>query len=122
MLINGPRRDKWFTYLASQFSFATLLNAGVVIRLYRPSMLHAKIATIDGDVAFVGSANLNGRSLFCDEELNLVLLDSDTVGELNRQFDLDVRRSDVVRKELWAERSWVRRIAEVVASQFAGYL
>ena len=35
--------------------------------------------TVDGVVANVGSANLNGRSAACDEEINVVVIDPDVV-------------------------------------------
>ena len=38
-------------------------------------MLHAKIMTVDGIVANIGSANLNARSMALDEEINLVAID-----------------------------------------------
>ena len=46
---------------------------------FQPSMLHAKVMTVDGIVANVGSANLNARSTELDEEINLVVIDDDVV-------------------------------------------
>ena len=40
-------------------------------------MLHAKVMTVDGHIANVGSANLNSRSMALDEEINMVVLDDD---------------------------------------------
>ena len=58
----GPHADKRFVQLASEATYATLLDAGVKIWTFQPSMLHTKIMTVDGIVSNVGSANLNARS------------------------------------------------------------
>lgn len=50
---------------------------------------------VDGEMANVGSANLNSRSTAGDEEVNLVILDGDVAQTLDRQFDEDSRPSDV---------------------------
>ena len=49
-------------------------GTGSSIWQFQPSMLHAKIMTVDGLVANVGSANFNARSTELDEEINLVAL------------------------------------------------
>jgi cardiolipin synthase len=71
--------------------------------------------TVDGLIANVGSANLNRRSLDCDEEINLVALDSDTVGLLDDQFDEDLRRSVRLQPGPWESRSPARRLAELMS-------
>ena len=56
-------------------------------------MLHAKVMTVDGHVANVGSANLNSRSMALDEEINMVVLDATSCATLDRHFDEDLERS-----------------------------
>src|SRR4029077_3479960 len=71
ILVPGPHVDKRFVQIGSEASFAALLEQGISISAFQPSMLHAKVMTIDGLVANVGSANLNARSVALDEEVNL---------------------------------------------------
>ena len=59
----GPHADKRFVQIGAEASFATLLDHGISIWTFQPSMLHAKVMTVDGLVANVGSANLNARSV-----------------------------------------------------------
>ena len=61
-----------------------LLDAGIEIWNFQPSMLHAKVMTVDGLVANIGSANLNRRSVALDEEVNLVALDRELTAEARR--------------------------------------
>jgi cardiolipin synthase len=72
-------------------------------------MLHAKIMTVDGLVANVGSANVNARSTELDEEINLVALDRPLVRLLDDQFDEDLERSEEIDPGRWEERSLARR-------------
>jgi cardiolipin synthase len=72
-------------------------------------MLHAKVMTIDGRVANVGSANFNARSTELDEEINMVALDPDLVLLLDDQFDHDLERSEEIEAGRWEERSLGRR-------------
>jgi cardiolipin synthase len=112
ILLPGPHGDKRFVQLAGQASYEPLLEHGVRIWHYQPTMLHAKIMTVDGLVANVGSANFNARSTELDEEINLVALDPDLVGQLDRQFDVDLERSEEIQPGRWEDRSVGRRVLE----------
>jgi cardiolipin synthase len=48
-----------------------LHNAGGSVLLYTPEMLHAKVVIFDEDLAIIGSANMDMRSLFLNYELSL---------------------------------------------------
>jgi cardiolipin synthase len=112
ILLPGPHGDKRFVQLAGQAIYEQLLEHGVRIWHYQPTMLHAKIMTVDGLVANVGSANFNARSTELDEEINLVALDPDLVRQLDRQFDVDLERSEEIQPGRWEDRSVGRRILE----------
>ena len=112
ILLPGPHADKRFVQQAGQSVFERLLRHGVRIWRFRPSMLHAKIMTVDGLVANVGSANFNARSTELDEEINLVALDPALVRLLDEQFDDDLDRSEEVDADRWKDRSLRRRVLE----------
>ena len=71
--------------------------------------------TVDGQVASVGSANLTARSLLLDDEVNLVVFDSDVVAELDADFDRDLARSEAVDPDAWPDRGLAQRAKEAVA-------
>ncbi len=112
ILLPGPHGDKRFVQLAGQAIYEQLLEHGVRIWHFQPTMLHAKIMTVDGLVANVGSANFNARSTELDEEINLVALDPDLVRQLDRQFDVDLERSEEIQLGRWEDRSVGRRVLE----------
>ena len=87
MLLPGPHADKRFVQLASEADYDVLLDHGVEIWNFQPSMLHAKVMTVDGLISNVGSANLNSRSVIWDEEVNLVVLEPALARVLDAQFE-----------------------------------
>jgi len=115
VLLPGPHVDKRFVQLASESQYAGLLNAGVRLWSYQVSMLHAKVMTVDGTVASVGSANFTSRSLLLDDEVNLVVLDPDVVSVLDADFDADVAHAEAVDPAGWPERGLAQRAKEAVA-------
>jgi cardiolipin synthase len=69
-----PRRSNHLTAdLAGASYLRALAREGGRVYSYVPRMLHAKVVLIDDDLAVLGSANMDMRSLFLDYELALVL-------------------------------------------------
>jgi cardiolipin synthase len=112
ILLPGPNADKRFVQLASEADYERLLANRIELWTFQPSMLHAKIMTVDGLIANVGSANLNTRSLSCDEEINLVAMDPRLVETLDDHFDEDLERSTPISPGRWRNRSLAQRAAE----------
>ncbi len=111
----GPHIDKRFVQLASESDYETLLDAGVRLSAYQPTMLHAKIMTVDGLVANIGSANFNSRSLSLDEEVNMVVFDPQVVTVLDAHFDDDLSGSEDIDPGQWKDRSVLQRAKEAVS-------
>lgn len=122
ILVPGPHADKRFVQLCGERSYQRLLDAGVTVWCYQPSMLHAKICTVDRLVASVGSANINQRSTQYDEEVNLLVFDPDVVAELDDHFDDDLRRSSQIDSSEWRERGLVQRVAEKAVDAVRGVI
>lgn len=122
VLIPGPHADKRFVQLASESAYAELLDAGVEIHTFQTSMLHAKVLTIDGIVASIGSANVNNRSSLFDEEVNVVVYDEELTGVLDGHFDEDLEVSEAIDPTRWEERGLVQRAAESVVEAAKGLI
>lgn len=122
ILLPGPHADKRFVQAGGEASYAELMEHGVELWNFQPSMLHAKVMTVDGLVASVGSANLNARSTELDEEVNLVALDPELVSILDRQFDEDLERSVRIEQARWDERSVGQRAFEKLVTPLRGHI
>lgn len=112
ILLPGPHIDKRFVQVAGEALYPRLFRHGIELWSFQPSMLHAKIMTVDGFVSNVGSANLNARSTALDEEINLVAFDARLAALLDAHFDEDLERSERIDPARWRDRSWTQRVLE----------
>jgi cardiolipin synthase len=106
--------------LAAEVNYEGLIESGVELWNFQPSMMHAKTMTVDGQVANVGSANFNSRSLNCDEEINMVIFDHSIVRILDRHFDDDLERSVRIDPSRWKRRSVLQRVKEKLVAPLRG--
>jgi cardiolipin synthase len=111
LLTNGPHIDKEVVRQVGQRCYGPLLEAGVRIFEYQPTMLHAKVMIADG-WANVGSSNLDHRSLGLDDELNVATQAPEVVGELCRQFLDDLDASKEFDLSRWRRRGLRKRATE----------
>jgi cardiolipin synthase len=112
LLLPGPHADKRVCQLASEAAYARLVAAGIKVWNFQPSMMHAKVMTVDGYAAVVGSSNFNRRSLDHDEEVVLIALDTDLTATLDAHLDEDVRRSELIDLSRWEDRGVPQRVYE----------
>jgi cardiolipin synthase len=122
VLVPGPHADKRFVQLAGESTYEALLDCGVEVSCFQPSMLHAKVMTVDGLVSSVGSANINNRSTQYDEEVNLVVHDAAFTAILDGHFDEDLERSTRLDLSQWKDRSTVQKVAEKVIDAAKGMI
>lgn len=116
LLVPGSHADKRFIQIAGEESYQRLLDEGVDIRTYETSMMHAKVITVDGHIATVGSTNFNQRSMQHDEEANVVIVDERIVSILDEHLDDDLTQSIELDPHRWADRSIPQRMAEKVTT------
>jgi cardiolipin synthase A/B len=112
VLVPGPHADKRLVQVASEATFRDLLDKGVRICTFQPSMLHAKVLTVDGAVCVVGSANMNQRSTEYDDEVCMVIFDEGMTSLLDGHMDADLKRAEPVDLEEWEARGLFQRIEE----------
>jgi cardiolipin synthase len=112
ILLPGPHADKRVSRLAGQRHYGTLLAEGVRIWQYQPTMMHAKVLTMDGIASLIGSANFNRRSMDHDEEMTLAVIDEQLTAELDEHFDKDLADSQEIDPARWRRRSALHRAKE----------
>jgi cardiolipin synthase A/B len=112
ILTGGPAQDKQIAREAGQRSYDTLLQAGVRIFEYQQAKLHAKVITIDGIWAHVGSSNLENRSIALNDEINISIQHPTVAAELERHFRDDLQASQELNLPGWRRRPRAKRARE----------
>lgn len=101
---------------ASRALYKQLLAAGIEIHEYQPSILHAKVAVIDGRWATVGSSNIDPTSLFVSREANLVAYDHDFAATLQASLDSAIAHdARQITADDFSNGSWLQRILHGLA-------
>jgi cardiolipin synthase len=93
ILTAGPRIDHPVIRRISHHSIRHLLEAGAEIYEYEPSMIHAKLMTVDGLWSVVGSTNFDHRSFALNDEVNLAVLDRALAATIETDFFDDLQQS-----------------------------
>ena len=121
LLVPGPHTDSRIVSLASKTYYRGLLEGGVAIHEYQPTMIHTKTVTVDGTIALFGSPNFDTRSFELNYEEALVAYDSALVEQLDRSFGEDLTHArrvtleDVRKWSLFARAS--HRVARFLRPQ-----
>ncbi|MEU5180682.1 phospholipase D-like domain-containing protein [Streptomyces longwoodensis] len=122
ILLPGPYTDQRACRLAGQHYYERLLEAGVRIRQFQPTMMHAKIITVDSVASLIGSTNFNRRSMDHDEEVMLAVLDEEFTAVLDADYDADVERSVEMDLERWKRRPVRQRAKEAAVIPIRRFL
>jgi cardiolipin synthase len=89
LLAPGSKSDSKTSFGAQKVEYESLIERGVRVWEYAPSMLHAKTLLVDDGLSLVGSINLEPLSLSKLEEVALIVEDAALATELARQFTRD---------------------------------
>jgi cardiolipin synthase A/B len=108
-LILAGQSDILVSQLAARSLYHRLLKAGVEIYEYQPQILHAKLILSDG-VVYVGSSNLDIRSLNLNYELMLRLENKTVAVEAREIFERLLKHSQRIEPRQWrkSQTFWQR--------------
>ena len=91
-LLLAGRTDVPIAKRAGEYLYPRLLKRGVRIYEYQPQVLHAKLLVMD-DVLYIGSCNLDRRSLHINYELLVRLKWPELADDARRLFDAATKYS-----------------------------
>jgi len=112
ILVPGPHIDKQFVRIAGRVEYDRLLDAGVELYEYCPTMLHAKTLCIDGVWASIGSVNFDNRSFQSNDEATLCVQSERVAAQLTEAFEADLRVSERMEPGRWSDRPLHQRAGE----------
>ena len=107
---------------ASRARWGPLLEAGVLIAEYQPTMFHCKVLVVDELLVSAGSTNFDNRSFRLNDEANLNVLGAPFARQQVEIFQRDLQRSRPITLQAWQQRPWQEKVLEHAASWFGGQL
>jgi cardiolipin synthase len=114
ILVPGSHIDKQFVRTAGRAAYDELIDAGIEIHEYCPTMLHAKTLTVDEIWSSVGSVNFDNRSFQLHDEVTLCVQSERFAGQLHEVFERDLEASERIEPDEWQKRSMTQRARENV--------
>lgn len=94
---------------ASHHVYTGFLQLGIRIYEMTGKTLHAKLSTIDGVYASIGSYNLDHWSARRNLEVNLSIIDQQVAKDLKEQFMTDIKSAQEITQEQFLSRSALKR-------------
>jgi cardiolipin synthase A/B len=112
VLLPGPHTDSESVRHASKATWGDLLQAGVEIHVYQPTMLHSKLLVIDHELVSVGSTNFDPRSFRLNDEANLNIYDQGFAGQMTKVFETDLQGAVRFTYDQWKGRPLREKFVE----------
>ncbi|HVE08866.1 MAG TPA: cardiolipin synthase [Paraburkholderia sp.] len=112
----GKRIDTHTVREASRACWGDLLEAGVRMYEYQPTMFHCKLLVVDEYLVSVGSTNFDSRSFKLNDEANLNIYDRDFARQQTAIFDADLARAKRITLDDWRRRPLAEKLLERVVA------
>jgi cardiolipin synthase len=112
LMLPGKHTDSPFVRRAGCSLYTALLEAGVRLYEFEPTLLHQKIVVVDEIWSHVGSTNFDARSLALNEEVGVGILDAGIAAELKAAFKQDLKRCRELTLDEWERRPLFDRAYE----------
>ena len=108
----SDKTDVKTTWYAGRTYYEKLLEGGVKIYEYQPTMIHSKSMVVDGIWSYVGSMNFDNRSLSFNNESLLVALDRRLGAQMDSIFMDDIKSSKEIKLDEFRKRPLSGKILE----------
>jgi len=118
VIVPGEFTDVPIVRQASRLYYERLLNHGIRVFEYQPTMMHAKTMVVDGIWSTIGSSNFDDRSFRLNDEVNVNVYDEGIAAKLEEMFREDLARSEEIKEYKWLRRPRFQKLRERVASLF----
>ena len=118
----GPVIDAEAVRGASRAGWGPLLEAGVQMHEYQPTMFHCKVLVADELLVSVGSTNFDNRSFRLNDEANLNIYDTEFAKQQVAIFEDDLKVSNTVTLAQWQNRPLREKVMEHVAALLSSQL
>jgi cardiolipin synthase A/B len=111
-LVVDDHMDQFLVGHAQRSYYEELLSAGVHIHAYKEAFLHTKSVSIDGQVAWIGTCNMDMRSFELNEEVVALFFDERIAAQLAAIEDRYMQGSERIALDEWRRRPFAQALAQ----------
>ncbi len=122
VLLPGEHIDSETVKFASKGQWGELLEAGVEVHEYIPTMIHLKLLIVDGELVSVGSTNFDMRSFRLNDEASLNVYDRPFAERMTAAFEADLPRAKQYSLDMWKSRPLKNKLVEKFVLPFKSQL
>ena len=115
LIVPGPHSDAEIVQSASRSRWGQLLDGGVEIYEYQPTMYHCKVIIVDDVWVSVGSTNFDDRSFRLNDEANLNIYDPVFAAKQVEVFNDDKSKSRRMTRAEFKNRSKAGKMIDEIA-------
>lgn len=113
--------DKKSVFWMAQNYMGELIDSNVIFYYYTPGFNHAKNIIVDDRYAFIGTINMDYRSLFLHYECGALLVSNSVVDEMKKDFENALLQSEIVTKESLKKRNFMKKLIGGILNLFAPF-
>ncbi|WP_265090164.1 cardiolipin synthase [Psychrobacter alimentarius] len=121
-LIVPEKVDSFLVQHASQAYYQELLEAGVIIALFKGGLLHAKTVVVDDDYCLFGTVNIDMRSFYLNMEVSLAIYTPEMVAQVASCQEVYLQHCRFLGLEEWQQRHGSARLFDNVVRLFSPLL
>ncbi|HEY4322532.1 MAG TPA: cardiolipin synthase [Mucilaginibacter sp.] len=111
-LLVPDKSDSALINAAARSYYGEMLDAGAEIYLYKKGFVHAKTLVADGQLAIIGTANMDNRSFELNFEVNSMIYDTKIAIQLRDAFFEDIKDAVKINPNTWRKRSLFKQLPE----------
>lgn len=112
VLVPGRHIDSDTVRIASKANWELLLEAGIEIYEYQPTMMHNKVLVVDREMVSVGSTNFDPRSFRLNDEASLNVYDRAFAQRMTEVFEADLEQTRRYTLDMLRGRPLKERLVE----------
>jgi len=112
VVVPGKFIDLKAVRYAARGQYEEMLEAGIKIYEYQPTMIHCKVMVVDRLWSSIGSMNFTSRSMKANAEANVAIYDAAFAGQVRAVIEADIARSEQILLEKWKQRGGSEKTKE----------
>ncbi len=111
--------DKKLAFYLARYHYRDILKAGGKIYEFSKGFNHAKNIMVDGKYGFIGTINVDYRSMFLHYECGALILLNDEIKRMEDDFLKACEESKPFTYKDWKNRSWWQKLISYLAYLFS---